>query len=110
MPVICPATSERNFTPTSTALLSGSAAVPGVVVLLQMEQGQVAAAAGAAAANPFDRRLARSASSNPIRTPGRTGRRADRRRGVRRTTVTTATPRARCPSPEPGAGVADEGM
>jgi hypothetical protein len=40
MPVTVPATSERNFTPTSTANASGSLGVPGAVELLQMLQGQ----------------------------------------------------------------------
>jgi hypothetical protein len=48
--VICPATSERNLTPTSTALGSESEGLPGVADASKMEHGQVAAAAGAAGA------------------------------------------------------------
>src|SRR3954447_6259648 len=103
MPVIWPATSERNFTPTSTALRSDSATVPGVVVLLQMEHGQVAAAARLAFTNPPGKKLAVRATSRPTRTIGRTagGR---RRRGERRTAAITATPRV-LGTPGPWAGV-----
>src|SRR4051812_18463844 len=91
MPVIWPATSERNFTPTSTALGSDSAGVPGVVVPLPMEHGQVAAAAGAGL-TMAGRKLASSATSNAPSSPGRTIRRTERRVGTRWTAVTTWTP------------------
>src|SRR5690349_17169562 len=48
MPVIEPAVSERNFTPSSTAPLSFSDGVTGVWPAVQMVHGQVAARAGAA--------------------------------------------------------------
>src|SRR5205085_6582913 len=42
MPLIQPLTSDWNFTPTSTAFVSGLVACAGVAVALQMKHGQIA--------------------------------------------------------------------
>lgn len=48
MPVIVPALSALNLTPTSTAAVSLSAGVPGIGLAAQMVHGQDAAVAGRA--------------------------------------------------------------